>query len=89
LTPSLQRIKWNEVIEAAKVELDNFNEEGYKPTLRTMFYRLFSKGIIPNTPSAYDRLSKTTSEARVEGELEIDCFVDNSSRLLVILTNTT
>ncbi len=77
-----RRINWKEVIEALKVELDNFASEGYKPTLRAMFYRLYSKGIIPNTPSAYDRLSKTTGDARVNGELEMDCFVDNSRQVI-------
>jgi hypothetical protein len=82
MTTSLQRIKWSEVIEAVKTELRNFDDEGYKPTLRAMFYRLFSRGIIPNTPSAYDRLSKTTVTARMEDELEIDCFIDNSRQVI-------
>jgi hypothetical protein len=82
MTASLQRIKWNEVIEAVKEELQNFDEHGYKPTLRAMFYRLFSRGIIPNTSSAYDRLSKTTVRARMEDELEIDCFIDNSRQII-------
>lgn len=43
-----RRTNWKDVIEAAKVELENFASEGYKPTLRAMFYRLYSRGIIPN-----------------------------------------
>jgi hypothetical protein len=70
------------VIESVKVELENFASEGYRPTLRAMFYRLYSRGIIPNTPSAYDRLSKTTGEARVEGRLDMDCFIDNSRQVI-------
>jgi len=82
MTASLQRIKWNDVIDAVKEELQNFDEQGYKPTLRAMFYRLFSRGIIPNTSSAYDRLSKTTVRARMEDELDIDCFIDNSRQII-------
>lgn len=77
-----RRINWKEVIEAVKVELASFASEDYKPTLRAMFYRLYSRGVIPNTPSAYDRLSKTTGNARVEGELDMDCFVDNSRQVI-------
>jgi len=65
-----------------KEELDNFEAQGYKPTLRAMFYRLFSRQIIPNTPSAYDRLSKTTVLARMKGQLELDCFIDNSRQVI-------
>ena len=89
-----RRTDWKEVIEAVNQELSTFIADGYKPTLRAMFYRLFSKGIIPNTPNAYDRLSKVTVDARWksldmaqgykikgnpgEGTLPIDCFADNS-----------
>ena len=82
-----RRIDWKEVIKSVSQELSNFDREGYKPTLRAMFYRLYSNGMIPNTPNAYDRLSKVTVEARWKSlecnvnrdeRLPIDCFADNS-----------
>ena len=83
MTASRQRIKWDGVIQAVKQELHSFNEQGIeKPTLRSMFYRLFSHEIIPNTPNTYDRLSKTTVEARMEGLLDLDCFTDNSRQVI-------
>lgn len=83
MTTSLQRIKWNAVIEAVKIELGDFAEQGIpKPTLRAMFYRLYSRGVIPNTSSAYDRLSRTTVTARMKGELGLDCFIDNSRQVI-------
>lgn len=91
-----RRIDWKEVVRAVKQELNNFTAEGYKPTLRAMFYRLYSNGLIPNTPNAYDRLSKVTVEARWKSVqfsqgrnvsdsdeiLPIDCFADNSCDVL-------
>lgn len=91
MTASGQRIDWKEVIKAVRLELSSFRAEGYKPTLRAMFYRLFSKGLIPNTPNAYDRLSKVTVEARwkyldydsdYSERLPIDCFADNSREVV-------
>jgi hypothetical protein len=74
---------WKEVIAACKTELTTFS---FKPTLRTMFYRLFSKGLVPNIKNAYKDLSKHTVRARwrfmEEGDgplsLPPDCFSDNS-----------
>ena len=61
---SSRRTDWKEVIKAVREELKSFSAEGYKPTLRTMFYRLFSKQLIPNTSSAYDSLGKNMVRAR-------------------------
>lgn len=40
-------------IEIIKEELKNYQNQGYKPTIRSIFYRLYTKGLIPNTSSAY------------------------------------
>ena len=44
--------------------------------LRKMFYFLVVKLIIGNTESDYNTLSEQTKNARMNGELPIDCFVD-------------
>ncbi len=63
-------------------ELQNFEAAGYKPTLRAMFYRLYSRGLIPNTSTTYDSLSRATVEARWKGQLNMDCFADNSRQVI-------
>jgi len=77
-----RQTNWANVLEAVKIELENFAAAGYKPTLRAMYYRLYSKNLIPNTKSAYDRLGRVTSRAREEEELDMDCFSDNSRQVL-------
>ena len=37
-----------------------FHEYGITPSLRSIFYRLISLGIIPNTENFYKRLSSVT-----------------------------
>src|SRR5207253_9835755 len=64
-------------------KLDIFQTQGIaQPTLRAMFYALYSLGIIPNTKSAYTTLSRITARAREEGQLPIDCFADQSRQVI-------
>ena len=44
--------KWDEIIKHVVIELENYRHEGYdKPTLRSMFYRLYTLELFPNTRS--------------------------------------
>ena len=73
------RIKWDEVVGIVKSDiLPYFESQGVKPTLRTIFYALVSKNIIPNTKSSYKRLSRILVEARKEGIFEWDFMVDKT-----------
>ena len=76
------RINWNEIVEKIKVELEVYKIEGYKPTLRFMFYRLYTKKLIPNTSRSYSSLDRATVKARWSGQLPINCFTDNSRKVL-------
>lgn len=76
------RINWNEIIEKIKIELEVYEIEGFKPTLRSMFYRLYTKGLIPNTSASYTSLDRATVKARWSGQLPINCFTDNSRKVL-------
>lgn len=60
-----------------------FEHQQIKPTLRTMFYRLVSLEIIPNTKQSYKALSSTTVKARKLGEIPWDCFSDQGRQVLV------
>ena len=71
-------INWKNIIEIIREELKIYNKQGYKPTVRTIFYRLHSKGLIPNTSSSYSSLDRATVNARVDDILPMDCFADNS-----------
>ena len=72
----------DEVIPAVKNELDIFAEEGITPTLRAMFYRLYSRGLFPNTKNSYDKLGEYCVEARVDQVIPRDCFSDNVRQVI-------
>lgn len=53
-----------EIIPHVKNELADFKSQGIKPTLRTIFYRLASNGVLRNVQGDYTYLSKITAECR-------------------------
>lgn len=57
------------LIKAALKEAEEYYiRQRTSPTLRGLFYILVSKNVIPNTQSAYKKLSKCVAEARYYGE---------------------
>ena len=62
--------------------LDAFNNRGIAPTLRAMFYALVSLRVIPNVQAQYQYLSHFTARARENGQLPINCFADQSRRVI-------
>jgi hypothetical protein len=75
-------LNWKKIIEIIKAELNLYYNQGYKPTLRSIFYRLYTKKLIPNTSSAYNSLVRATVKARLDDRLPIDCFADNSRNVI-------
>jgi len=73
------RIDWEAVISGVGSALEFFSSQGVKPTLRTLFYNLFSKGLIPNTKTSYQGLSKHLVKARKEGVFAWD-FMEDKTR---------
>lgn len=58
------RINWPAIVERAA---EIVNSYGTSVTLRQLFYRLVSEQALPNSTTAYKRLSSVTAEARREG----------------------
>lgn len=58
------RLKWEDI---TLIAADIVNSYSTSVTLRQLFYRLVSRGVIPNNQNAYKSLSKHTAEARREG----------------------
>jgi len=60
-----RRIDWSSIIERAADIVRSYDTS---VTLRQLFYRLVSEQVIPNTTTAYKRLSSLTAEARRQGD---------------------
>jgi hypothetical protein len=78
-----RNIDWEKIVmPAIKDRLQGFNLRGIAPTLRAMFYALVSLGVIPNDQGKYQYLSHFTARAREAGELPINCFPDQSRKVI-------
>src|SRR5829696_5819717 len=76
-TPKI--INWkNDVMPIIKERLVLLNNYGIITTLKTIFYSLFFFNVIPNSHNYYKYLNKYTKQARISGELPIDCFADQN-----------
>ncbi len=80
------KMNWKVVVDIVKEELKPYQIQGFAPSLRTMFYRLYSKGVLPNTEYHYNQLSKVTADARMDRRLPIDCFSDSSRNMIADFT---
>jgi len=81
-------INWGLVLNEVDQALGYFASQGVKPTLRTLFYYLYSKALIPNTKSAYKQLSRKLVKARKQGRYQWDFLEDKTRVVLGNLDNT-
>ena len=59
----MTRLNWKKIVNVdVKQALEFYTSQGSIPGLRTVHYRLFSLGLIPNTRSGYNQLSPIRQE---------------------------
>ncbi|MGA9155039.1 MAG: hypothetical protein WBZ36_31025 [Candidatus Nitrosopolaris sp.] len=75
-------IDWKSVVDYVMEELSWFIERDITPTLRTLFYRLVSLDVIPNTNQVYKQLSSATVKPRKKGKLPWSAFSDENRLVL-------
>lgn len=75
-------VKMKEVLQQVDQAISYFQSQGVKPTLRTIFYYLVSKQVIPNTTSQYKGLSAALVDARKDGRYAWD-FLEDKTRVVL------
>ena len=73
-------IKWSEVKAEIDKALEYFDGQGVRPSLRTLYYRLVSVGVLPHTNSAYKTLSRKCVEWRMAGHYAWN-FLQDATRI--------
>ena len=72
-------INWKkDVMPIIKERIELFKTYELIPSLKTIFYSLVLLNIIPNSHNYYKYLLKYTKNARISGELPIDCFPEQN-----------
>lgn len=80
----MERTNWDLVITECVDSLENFFEpRDIKPSARTMFYRLYSLGLLPNTTNSYKGLIHHLVDARKEGLISFEAFSDGAKRTTI------
>lgn len=60
--------------------VEDYQSQGYRMTLRQLYYQLVSKDIIPNQQKEYAKLSRILTEARMAGLVDWD-FIEDRIRV--------
>lgn len=75
VTKSL-RAETSEVIEQANDIIDRFQQQGYRMTLRQLYYQFVSQNLIRNEEKSYKRLASIVSDGRLAGLIDWDAIED-------------
>lgn len=69
------------LIDLANSILEDFDRQGYKLTLRQLYYQLVAKDVIENSQKSYDRVGKIISRARDAGMIDWK-FIEDRTRVV-------
>ena len=71
-----------DVIEHANQIIDTYLQQGYKLTLRQVYYQFVARGLLPeNTMQQYKRLGSIINDARLAGLIDWDAIEDRTRSL--------
>ena len=60
--------------------IEDFQQQGYKMTLRQLYYQLVTKNIIPNKVNEYKKITNLIAKARMGGFIDWDAIEDRLRR---------
>lgn len=67
-----------DLIEIAVGIIEGYEAQGYKLSLRQLYYQLVSKNVVPNTEQSYKRIGNIISDAREAGLVDWDMIEDRN-----------
>lgn len=81
VTPNRRYSKWRELVDNDVIPaLADYQRRGIVPTLRTIFYRLYSLKKVLNTQNSYDKIGEYIVEARKDRRISWDAIADETRR---------
>lgn len=69
------------IVESANSIIEDYQDAGYKLTLRQLYYQFVSKDLLPNTIQNYKRLGSIVNDARLAGLIDWDAIEDRTRNL--------
>lgn len=68
--------KTRQLIDLVNGIAEEYQEKGYKLTLRQMYYQLVARGYVENTQRSYKNVGNAISKARIAGLIDWDIITD-------------
>lgn len=65
-------------LEVINEVIENYRRQGYKLTLRQLYYQLVSRAIVPNMDTEYKKLSDLLKKGRLSGLVDWDSIEDRT-----------
>lgn len=75
-----------EVIEQANEIIADYQQQGFRLTLRQLYYQFVARDLIPNTQRSYKRLGSIISDARRAGLIDWEAIEDRTRNLRSLAT---
>ncbi len=72
------------IIEKANEIIEDYTEQGYKLTLRQLYYQFVSRDLIPNTIQSYNRLGSIVNDARLAGLIDWETIEDRTRNIAAL-----
>ena len=69
------------LIQESNRIITDYTAQGFRLTLRQLYYRLVAAALIPNTPTSYDNLGSTINDARLAGLIDWSAIEDRTREL--------
>jgi hypothetical protein len=66
--------------------IDNYKTQGYRLTLRQLYYQLVARDLIPNKEQSYKRIGNIVNDARLGGYMDWDAIEDRTRHLRGFVT---
>lgn len=72
------------IVNEACAIIDDYEQQGYKLSLRQLYYQLVSRNIVPNTEASYHKVGNIISDARMAGMCDWDMIEDRGRECLTV-----
>lgn len=76
------RTKTLKLIHLCDSIISEYSQQGYKLTIRQLYYQLVARDYIPNTVQSYDNVVGTMTKARLAGLIDWDAIEDRTREVI-------
>ena len=71
-----------DLIQTIDEIIDEYTDQGYRLTVRQLYYQLVARGIVENTERSYKRITSTVNDAKMAGYLDWEAIEDRTREFI-------